>query len=258
MAKRVRYTLYDRLDVSPYANQEEIQAAFRRAAKLIHPDKGVDDGAAETARREAWMKELNEAADILRDPAARAEYDAEIGLRRPGRLRRALSGFGAGLRRHRPAWQLRTFSREAPDLGFVSRAADTLRDLLWSTRIGQWLCLFAVLGLAHLLGSIAGTTRSVLELGVLVVVALALARGGEPTPLSDILALMLAFDRRLWRLTRRIGGSSVRLVASSFTASPGSFIVPDPDAAAAAVLPPEIVKSPPYPPDSPSGSLPRH
>jgi len=94
MAKRVRYTLYDRLDVSPYANQEEIQAAFRRAAKLIHPDKGVDDGAAETARREAWMKELNEAADILRDPAARAEYDAEIGLRRPGRLRRASRASG--------------------------------------------------------------------------------------------------------------------------------------------------------------------
>ena len=237
MARRTRYTLYDRLDVSPYASPEEIVAAFRRAAKLIHPDKGIADDAPEAARRQAWMKELNEAADILRDPEARAEYDAEIGLRRPGRWRRSLANLASGLRRHRPAWQLRTLAPEVPELslGPLRRIGGAAADLLWATRIGQWLCLLVTLLLLHVLAGVAGTAQAPLELGGLIVVALALGRGGEPTPLSDILALMLALDRRLWWLSRRIAGGSLRLVAATFSGD----IVPDPEAAANATLPPE-------------------
>jgi len=62
---------YEILGVSKDASQEEIRRAFRRLAKQYHPDRNPDDPTAE-----AKFKEINEAYEVLSDPAKRSNYDA--------------------------------------------------------------------------------------------------------------------------------------------------------------------------------------
>lgn len=57
---------YASLGVSKSATQDEIKAAFRKAAHTHHPDKGGD---------EAKFKEVNEAYQVLGDAEKRAKYD---------------------------------------------------------------------------------------------------------------------------------------------------------------------------------------
>ena len=68
-------TFYDILMVSPRADRAVISVVYRHLAKRFHPDK---DATPEAAAR---MAELNEAYAILSDPAKRARYDEQIGLR---------------------------------------------------------------------------------------------------------------------------------------------------------------------------------
>lgn len=67
---------YAILQVQPTAHPDVIAAAYRALARLYHPDSGGDERA---------MMALNQAWDILRDPARRAAYDAvrRVGLARP-------------------------------------------------------------------------------------------------------------------------------------------------------------------------------
>src|SRR2546422_5587179 len=60
---------YEILQVSPRAEPDVIEAAYRRLARKYHPDlnPGVD------ALQQ--MSELNRAFDVLNDPRKRAEYD---------------------------------------------------------------------------------------------------------------------------------------------------------------------------------------
>ena len=62
--------LYDQLEVSPDASQEDIKKAYRRAALKYHPDKNPDPGAAETFKR------CTEAYQVLGDAERRKLYDA--------------------------------------------------------------------------------------------------------------------------------------------------------------------------------------
>lgn len=62
---------YRILQVDPAAEQEVIEAAYRRLARKYHPDSNQS---LDATRR---MQEINEAYEVLRDPARRAEYDAE-------------------------------------------------------------------------------------------------------------------------------------------------------------------------------------
>ena len=62
--------LYETLQVSPTAEPEVIEAAYRRLALKYHPDKNPSPDADER------MKQLNRAYEILQDPARRAKYDA--------------------------------------------------------------------------------------------------------------------------------------------------------------------------------------
>ena len=61
---------YEILGVSPAATATELQSAYRKLAKKLHPDLNPGDKAAE-----AQFKELNEAAEVLSDPDKRSKYD---------------------------------------------------------------------------------------------------------------------------------------------------------------------------------------
>jgi len=63
---------YDILQVSPKAEQEVIEAAYRRLARKYHPDVNRDPSAADR------MRDLNHAYEVLGDPGKRAEYDAAL------------------------------------------------------------------------------------------------------------------------------------------------------------------------------------
>jgi len=60
---------YKTLQVDPEADQEVIQAAFRRLAQKWHPDVATGPEAA------ARMTAINRAWELLRDPDRRARYD---------------------------------------------------------------------------------------------------------------------------------------------------------------------------------------
>lgn len=60
-------SLYEILGVEPQATIEELKRAFRRKAKVAHPDRhGGDDSA---------MAAINRAYDVLSDPERRQAYD---------------------------------------------------------------------------------------------------------------------------------------------------------------------------------------
>ncbi|WBL36971.1 DnaJ domain-containing protein [Tepidiforma flava] len=80
MAQRRDY--YAELEVAATASFEEVRAAYRRLARAHHPDVNPSEEAAERMRR------INEAWEVLRDPARRAEYDRS----RPAGAARAFAG----------------------------------------------------------------------------------------------------------------------------------------------------------------------
>lgn len=80
------FDLYDELEVAPHASAATIQAAYRALSKQHHPDTARDRTSAE-----AKMKRLNQAHDVLKDPATRAAYDAA----RWGRAGAKASGSGS-------------------------------------------------------------------------------------------------------------------------------------------------------------------
>lgn len=209
MARRARYTLYDLLDVSPFATVDELQKAYWLAAAKFHPDTAIEHlgpnpSSADLLHRASLMKELNEAWEVLGDPEGRQEYDASIGLRRPGPTAVSLRNLSARLFRHRPAWRLQTRSLETPNLTLLRRTALWLRDTLWATRVGQWSTLALVALVWGLAGSAVGSIQGPGELVSLILVALALARGGEPTPLLDALSLMSSLVDVLAAVLRRL------------------------------------------------------
>ena len=80
-------TLYDLLEVSPYASLRVIRAAYRCLAQYSHTDKHA--GAPEAV---AQQSRFNEAYAVLSDPVRRRRYDQSIGLPSRFQERRAPGG----------------------------------------------------------------------------------------------------------------------------------------------------------------------
>ena len=79
-AAPVGRTAYQVLQVDPLAEQEVVDAAFKRLALKYHPDTSNAPDAA------ARMREIIEAHGVLTDPKKRERYDASIGIQRPVKL----------------------------------------------------------------------------------------------------------------------------------------------------------------------------
>jgi curved DNA-binding protein CbpA len=65
---------YEALDLTPSATTTEIEEAYRKAARKVHPDLNPHDRLSAETR----MKLLNRIRDTLADPKHRAAYDAEL------------------------------------------------------------------------------------------------------------------------------------------------------------------------------------
>lgn len=65
-------TLYDELGVGPSASADDLRQAYRRRARVLHPDVHPGPGGEEAMRR------LNQAWAVLGDPEARRRYDASL------------------------------------------------------------------------------------------------------------------------------------------------------------------------------------
>ncbi|MEW5975525.1 MAG: J domain-containing protein [Acidobacteriota bacterium] len=65
---------YEALNVRPDATEEQIEEAFRRLARRVHPDLNQDSPKAAEDR----MKLLNRIRETLTDPAKRAAYDRQL------------------------------------------------------------------------------------------------------------------------------------------------------------------------------------
>ncbi|HEX6127501.1 MAG TPA: DnaJ domain-containing protein [Candidatus Limnocylindria bacterium] len=133
---------YRVLQVTPDAEQEVVNAAFRALALKYHPDR---DASGAAARR---MAELNAAYALVRDPVARGQWDA-AGRATAGNGNGTTSAYGfsrssttasvppppragnAGTRLafgRYAGWTLRDLARQDPDyLRWLSRHASGLR-----------------------------------------------------------------------------------------------------------------------------------
>jgi curved DNA-binding protein CbpA len=75
-------THYQALEIAEDATDKEIRAAWKKAARLYHPDRNPGNDAAE-----ARFKSAAEAQRVLLDPAKRLEYDQELRASRRPRCR---------------------------------------------------------------------------------------------------------------------------------------------------------------------------
>ena len=79
MNKVVDTKYYDILGIEPNASESDIIKAYRKLAKIHHPDKSSHKSDSEKKKAEESFKELAEAYAVLSDPQKRQEYD-ELGV----------------------------------------------------------------------------------------------------------------------------------------------------------------------------------
>ena len=113
---------YAALGVAKTATAKEVKQAFRRLARKHHPDVNPGDKGAE-----GRIKELNEAYEVLGDPAKRKKYD-ELGANwRMYEQAGAAGGPGAGS--DAGAWNVPFGAGAAPGGGFHTMTEEEMRGM---------------------------------------------------------------------------------------------------------------------------------
>ncbi|KHD89104.1 MAG: hypothetical protein OM95_04530 [Bdellovibrio sp. ArHS] len=70
-------TFYDLLEVSPQATDDEIRKAYRRMARIFHPDLHATDPTRSRISTDV-MQKLNRSREVLTDPVAKRNYDSTL------------------------------------------------------------------------------------------------------------------------------------------------------------------------------------
>jgi curved DNA-binding protein len=108
---------YSTLGVAKTAAEKEIKQAFRKLARKHHPDVNPGDQAAETR-----FKEINEAYEVLGDPAKRKKYD-ELGANWRMYEQAGAAGAPGGYSGGAGGWNVNTGG------GFRTMTEDEMRDM---------------------------------------------------------------------------------------------------------------------------------
>ncbi len=74
-------TYYEVLGVDIVSTPKEIQKAYKRLARKLHPDVNAELSAGDRAVAERLLGEVNEAWEVLSDPVKKQEYDNDSGVR---------------------------------------------------------------------------------------------------------------------------------------------------------------------------------
>jgi curved DNA-binding protein len=111
---------YSTLGVAKTATEKEIKQAFRKLARTHHPDVNPGDKSAE-----AKFKELNEAYEVLGDPAKRKKYD-ELGAN--WRMYEQ-AGAGAGAAPGAGGWNVNFGGGGGGRGGFRTMTEDEMREM---------------------------------------------------------------------------------------------------------------------------------
>ena len=110
---------YKTLGVDRKATPAEIKKAYRRLARELHPDRHPDDKTAE--RR---FKDVNEAQEVLTDPAKRQQYDL-LGANWDQHARAGAGGpFGAGGAAGNPFGSGDPFGAGGPFAGYAGQSGN--------------------------------------------------------------------------------------------------------------------------------------
>jgi curved DNA-binding protein len=113
---------YSTLGVAKTATEKEVKQAYRKLARKHHPDVNPGDKSAETR-----FKEINEAYEVLGDPAKRKKYD-ELGANwRMYEQAGAGQGFDPG--QAGAGWNVNFGGGGAPGGGYRTMTEDEMREM---------------------------------------------------------------------------------------------------------------------------------
>jgi len=113
---------YSTLGVAKTATEKEIKQAYRKLARKHHPDVNPGDKTAE-----ARFKDINEAYEVLGDPAKRKKYD-ELGANWRA-YEQAGAGGGAGFDPSQFGWNVNVGG--SPGGGYRTMTPEEMNEMFW-------------------------------------------------------------------------------------------------------------------------------
>jgi curved DNA-binding protein len=114
---------YSTLGVAKTATDKEIKQAFRKMARKHHPDVNPGDKSAESR-----FKEINEAYEVLGDPAKRKKYD-ELGANWRMYEQAGAQGAPGGFNPNQPGWNVNFGGGGPQGGGFRTMTEDEMREM---------------------------------------------------------------------------------------------------------------------------------